>query len=68
MRGSCGGAGTGLGRRDAGSGWTFGVKSEDWKIEESEMNIVKLGTELDGAGERNERCLVSDGLVGLTKS
>ena len=36
-------SGTGLGRRDAGSGWTVGVKLEDWKIEESEMNIVKSG-------------------------
>ena len=42
-RGSCGGSGTGLGRRDAGSGWTVGVKLEDWKIEESKMNIVKSG-------------------------
>lgn len=70
VRGSCGGSGsrsgTGLGRRDAGSGWTVGVKSEDWKIEESEMNIVKSGTELDGAGERNEMCLVGDGLARLT--
>ena len=26
-----------------GSGRTVGVKSEDWKIEESEMNVVKSG-------------------------
>ena len=32
-----------MGRRDAGSGWTVGVKLEDWKIEESKMNIVKSG-------------------------
>ena len=57
-----------MGRRDAGSGWTVGVKLEDWKIEESEMNIVKSGTELDGAGERNEMCLVGDELVGLINS
>lgn len=43
VRGSCGGSGTGLSRRDAGSGWTVGVKTEDWKMEESEMNIVKSG-------------------------
>lgn len=54
--------------RDAGSGWTVRVKSEDWKIEESEMNIVESGTELDGAGERNEMCLVGDELVRLTNS
>lgn len=57
-----------MGRRDAGSGWTVGVKLEDWKIEESEMNIVKSGTELDGAGERNEMCLFGDELVGLINS
>lgn len=33
---SCGGE-----RTD--SGWMVGVKSEDWKIEESKMNIVKSG-------------------------
>lgn len=43
VRGSYGGSGSRLGWRDAGSGWTVGVKSEDWKIEESEMNIVKSG-------------------------
>lgn len=42
-RWSCGGSGSRLDWRDAGSGWTVGVKSEDWKIEESEMNIVKSG-------------------------
>lgn len=43
VRWSCGGSGSRLDWRDAGSGWTVGVKSEDWKIEESEMNIVKSG-------------------------
>lgn len=42
-RWSCGGSGSRLGWRDAGSGWMVGIKSEDWKIEESEMNIVKSG-------------------------
>lgn len=43
VRGSCGGSGTELWWWDAGLGWTVGVKSEDWKIEESKMNIVKSG-------------------------
>ena len=43
VRGSCGGSGSRLDWRDAGSGWTVRVKSKDWKIEESEMNIVKSG-------------------------
>ena len=30
--------------RDAGLGWTVGVKSEDWKIEESKINVVKSGS------------------------
>lgn len=68
VRGSCGGSGSRLGWRDAGSGWTVGVKSEDWKIEESKMNIVKSVTELDVLGERNEMCLVGDGLVRLINS
>ena len=67
-RGSCGGSGTGLWWWDAGLGRTVGAKSEDWKIEESEMNIVKSGTELDGAGERNEMCQVRDWLMRLTNS
>lgn len=37
-----------------GSGRMVGVKSEDWKIEESKMNIVKSGPSWMGAGERNE--------------
>ena len=57
-----------MGRRDAGSGWTVGVKPEDWKIEESEMNVVKSVTELDVSGKRNEMCLVGDGLVRLINS
>lgn len=32
-----------IGRWEGGSGWTVGVKSEDWKIEESEINVVKSG-------------------------
>ena len=43
VRWSCGGSGTELWWWDAGSGWTVGVKSEDWKIEESEINVVKSG-------------------------
>lgn len=43
VRGSCVGSGSRLGWRDAGSGRTVGIKPEDWKIEESEMNIVKSG-------------------------
>ena len=43
VRWSCGGAGTELWWWEDGSGWMVGVKSEDWKIEESKMNIVKSG-------------------------
>ena len=42
-RWSCGGSGSRLGWRDAGSGWMVGIKSEDWKIEESKINVVKSG-------------------------
>lgn len=44
-----------------GSGRMVGVKSEDWKIEESKMNIVKSGPSWMGqvSGMRCA-CLVAD--------
>ena len=60
-RWSCGGSGSRLGWRDAGSGWMVGIKSEDWKIEESEMNIVKSGPSWIGQVSRmRDAWLVAD--------